>query len=303
MARGVKVNGRSYGKGLENDDGLENALKKNAAGLAKDEVLHSDDAEYLRLRRLVADSKETEAIVSRTKALADAQYASSNDSFNGASDKRSFVASFEKETARMQYSGMDSAALKDSFTTELSNYASRAISSGVSSFNNASESNKIDMVVSITGMDRSVVSKMSSSDLSSEYQRALTESVNSNISNMMTSYSNATTAEQRVNVVTDVKGENLSYEVSQYDEARLSNRFEHANDERILTTFGQSRTNMADDAGKASGDAKAAQDGLDKYLKSGKGKKASDIDAAYNTADNRHKAKKLEEKRQQKNNS
>lgn len=302
LASGVKVNGRSYGKGLEKDEGLENALKKNAAGLAKDELLHADDAEYLELRRLVAQSKETEAIVSRAKALADAQYASSNDSFNSSSDKRAFAVSFETETARMQYNGMDAAALKDSFTTELSNYASRAISSGVSNFNNASDSRKVDMLVSITGMDRDVVSKMSSSDLSSEYQRALTENINSNISEMMTSYSSAP-AEQRVNIVAGVKHTNLEYEVSEYDERALADRFEHANDERILTTFGQSRTNMADDAGKASGDAKAAQDGLDKYLKSGKGKKASDIDAAYNTADNRHKARKLEEKRRQQNNS
>lgn len=302
LSNGVKVNGRSYGKGLEKDEGLENALKKNAAGLAKDELLHADDAEYLELRRLVAQSKETEAIVSRTKALADAQYASSNDSFNSSSNKRAFAVSFETETARMQYNGMDAAALKDSFTTELSNYASHAISSGVSNFNNASDSRKVDMLVSITGMDRDVVSKMSSSDLSSEYQRALTENINSNISEMMTSYSSAP-AEQRVNIVAGVKHTNLEYEVSEYDERALADRFEHANDERILTTFGQSRTNMADDAGKASGDAKAAQDGLDKYLKSGKGKKAIDIDAAYNTADNRHKARKLEEKRRQQNNS
>lgn len=299
---GLMVNGRSYGKGLDNDEGLENELKKNAAGLAKDEFLHADDAEYLRLSNLIKDRKDAESILSRTKALADSQYASSESSFNSSSDKRSFVVSFAEQTARMQYSEMDDVALKDSFTTELSNYASRTISSGVSNFNNASDGRKVDMLVSITGMDRDVVSKMSSSDLSSEYQKALTENINSNISEMMTSYSSAT-AEQRVNIVAGVKHTNLEYEVSEYDLAQLSDRFNDANDERILATFGQSRTNINYDLNKVSGEVKENKGKLDEYLKSGNGKKAKDIDAAYGTADTRHKAKKLEEKRRQQNNN
>lgn len=302
LSNGVKVNGRSYGKGLEKDEGLENALKKNAAGLAKDELLHADDADYLELRRLVAQSKETEAIVSRTKALADAQYASSNDSFNSASDKRAFVVSFAEQTARMQYSGMDDAALRDSYIAELNSSAARMFSNDVYEFNNAGANQKIDLVVSETGMDRNVAMNMSAADLSSEYQMALSKNLKAVVKADIEAYDSAT-VESKFEILTNKKHSNLMTEISQYDEASLADRFEHANDERILTTFGQSRTNMADDAGKASGDAKAAQDGLDKYLKSGKGKKASNIDAAYNTADNRHKARKLEEKRRQQNNS
>ena len=66
MNEGRKVNGRTYGMGLEEDDKFKNAIIKNAAGLAADEVKHSDDEEYLKYRRLVADAKITDAMASRS---------------------------------------------------------------------------------------------------------------------------------------------------------------------------------------------------------------------------------------------
>lgn len=50
---------------------------------------------------------------------------------------------------------------------------------------------------------------------------------------------------------------------------------------------------MAADSGKAAGDVKTAEDVLDKYLNSGKGKKAKDIDAAYKIAKGNFDANKL----------
>ena len=50
---------------------------------------------------------------------------------------------------------------------------------------------------------------------------------------------------------------------------------------------------MASDSAKAESDAKSAKEGLDKYLNSGKGKKAKDIEAAYGTAKNEFEADKL----------
>ena len=69
--------------------------------------------------------------------------------------------------------------------------------------------------------------------------------------------------------------------------------FSELNEKNIIATFGNSLGNMAADSGKAAGDVKTAEDVLDKYLNSGKGKKAKDIDAAYKIAKGNFDANKL----------
>ena len=76
-------------------------------------------------------------------------------------------------------------------------------------------------------------------------------------------------------------------------EADLDSRFNVENAQRIEVTYGNSLGNMSADAVKAKGDADAAQRGLDEYKKSAAGKRASEIDSAYDIADNNYKAKKL----------
>lgn len=302
LAQGAKVNGRKYGKGLEGDDGLENLFKKNAGGLAQDELLHSDDDEYLTLRRAVAKAKDDDAIVSRVSARARSQYSADSAAYNSANDKKAYIMEFEADTARMQYQGMDDQALKESYSRSLQAFGTNYVNMEQQKFDLSTSDQKIDLVANLTGQDRARVSTMSAHELSSEYQKIITANAQKAINDKVTSFANATSQESRINLAVDVTRENVGYEISSFSEAKLTERFDDANEERIKVKYGHSLTNIEADAGKASGDAKKAQEALDQYLKSGKGKRAKEIDAAYSLADAREKAKALEEKRKQEQN-
>lgn len=302
LAEGVKVNGRKYGKGLEGDDGLENLLKKNAGGLAQDELLHEGDDEYLTLRRAVAKAKDDDAILTRVNARARSQYSADSAAYNAASDKTAYVTAFEADTARMQYEGMDDKMLTENFRTSLQSLGTNYVNMERQKFDLASNDQKIDLVVNSSNLDRSQVSAMSVADLSSEYQRIITENAQKQINDRITGFTNATSRESRINIAVDATRDNVAYEISTFSEAKLTERFDDANEERIKVKYGHSLSNIEADSGKASGDAKKAQEALDQYLKSGKGKRAKSIDSAFSLADARAKANALEEKRKQEQN-
>lgn len=303
LSQGAKVNGRKYGKGLEGDDGLENLFKKNAGGLAQDELLHQGDETYLELRRAVAKAKDDEAILSRVSAKANSQYSAAKDAYNSSDNKKAYVISFETNTARMQYGEMDDATLENSFNTELSTFFDSSFQNVVRSFEGASKEQKFQMFANISEKSQEELNGMSDAELSSEYQRALTEHLNQYVQTMKANYSNAATIDEKIDIVAKAKCDSLASQFTEFDEYALNERFNKANDERIVATFGQTIDNIESDSGKASGDAKKAQGALDEYLKSGKGKRAKDIDSAYSTADSIEKARKLEEKRRQQNNN
>lgn len=305
LTDGPKVNGRKYGKGLENDDGLENLLKKNAGGLAQDELLHEGDEEYLKLRRAVAKAKDDEVIVARTSALAKESYSSSRDAFNGAEDKRSFAISFETDTTRMKYSEMNANDLTNSFRSELQAQADTFVKLQSRSFDNASKDQKVNIVASLTGKDASNYISLSDKDLKAEFDSAVLAKAQLNINDKVKSFNSASSTQDKINVALGVRQENISYDISSISDAGLASRFDVANEDRIKTEFGHSLANIESDNAKASGDAKKAQEALDTYFKSGKGKKAKTIDNAFSIADAREKAKALDEKRkaeQQQNN-
>ena len=239
LSTGAKYNGRKYGKGLENDDKLENTIKKNAGGLARDEMLHSDDKEYLRLRRLVFDQKNGEALATRTLELAKDDFEMNNSAYNTSSDKSKYVLSFAADTAN----------------------------SRLQSFNTESRDVKIDIIAKATGMNKTTIEAMSDTDLITTYQTHLQTEIN-----------------------------NLATQIPGMSEAQLDAEFTKQNASRVEATYGNTLGNIAADAAKAQGDAKAAQEGLDDYIKT-KGKKVKDIDSAYAIADTRHKAKKKEKER------
>lgn len=305
LSDGPKVNGRKYGKGLENDDGLENLLKKNAGGLAQDELLHKGDEEYLKLRRSVAKAKDDEAIVARTSALAKESYSASSAAFNGAEDKHSFAISFETDTAKMRYSEMNAADLTNSFRSELQAQADTFVKAQSRIFDSADQTAKVSLVASLTGKDESTYVNMSASELRTEFDSAVLAKAQSNINAKVSSFNSASSTQDKINVVLGVRQENISYDISNISDAGLARRFDTANEDRIKVEFGHSLANIEADNAKASGDAKKAQEALDTYFKSGKGKKAKTIDNAFSIADAREKAKALDEKRkadQQQNN-
>ncbi len=241
LARGANYNKRKYGKGLEGDDKLYNTIKKNLGGLTRDEMLHGDDAEYLRLRRLVYDQKNGEALVTRTLELAKDDFERNTNAYQNSGNKAQYIVDFAQETNRMN---MDT-------------------------FNGATRDQKIAMVVKATGIDKDTVSEMDDATLLNTYQV-----------NMQTEY------------------RNLVAQAPNMSEAQLDARFTKETAARIEATYGHSFGDIAADATKAQGDAKATQEGLDQYIKT-KGSKIKEIDAAYAVADTRNKAKVKERERQQ----
>jgi len=283
LREGRKVNGRTYGMGLEEDHTLKNAIIKNASSLAKDEVKHSDDEEYLKLRRLVADKDKTKAIVSRAYELASKKYEHDENEYIGAKDKASYVISFANEVAKKEYGQMDAASIQAEFTRQLENYKNTARSS----FQSSNRTSQIELIVG-AGVDRTQAEQMNETQLSSAYDVVL-----DTISNNRTTAFNNGSASDKVNLTVDLKTSNVSHEVAGASERDLGIMFSELNDRKVEATFGNSLGNMASDSAKAESDAKSAKEGLDKYLNSGKGKKAKDIDAAYETAKNEFEADKL----------
>lgn len=283
LNEGRKVNGRTYGMGLEEDDKFKNAIIKNAAGLAADEVKHSDDEEYLKYRRLVADAKITDAMASRSYELAKEKYEHDESEYVGAKDKASYVISLANDVARKEYGQMDAASIQAEFTRQLENYKNTARSS----FQSSNRTSQIELIVG-AGVDRTQAEQMNETQLSSAYDVVL-----DTISNNRTTAFNNGSASDKVNLTVDLKTSNVSHEVAGASERDLGIMFSELNDRNIVATFGNSLGNMAADSGKAAGDVKTAEDVLDKYLNSGKGKKAKDIDAAYKIAKGNFDANKL----------
>lgn len=283
LNEGRKVNGRTYGMGLEEDDKFKDAIIKNAAGLAADEVKHSDDEEYLKYRRLVADAKITDAMASRSYELAKEKYEHDESEYVGAKDKASYVISLANDVARKEYGQMDAASIQAEFTRQLENYKNTARSS----FQSSNRTSQIELIVG-AGVDRTQAEQMNETQLSSAYDVVL-----DTISNNRTTAFNNGSASDKVNLTVDLKTSNVSHEVAGASERDLGIMFSELNEKNIIATFGNSLGNMAADSGKAAGDVKTAEDVLDKYLNSGKGKKAKDIDTAYKIAKGNIDANKL----------
>ena len=283
LNEGRKVNGRTHGMGLEEDDKFKNAIIKNAAGLAADEVKHSDDEEYLKYRRLVADAKITDAMASRSYELAKEKYEHDESEYVGAKNKASYVISLANDVAKKEYGQMDAASIQAEFTRQLENYKNTARSS----FQSSNRTSQIELIVG-AGVDRTQAEQMNETQLSSAYDVVL-----DTISNNRTTAFNNGSASDKVNLTVDLKTSNVSHEVAGASERDLGIMFSELNEKNIIATFGNSLGNMAADSGKAAGDVKTAEDVLDKYLNSGKGKKAKDIDAAYKIAKGNFDANKL----------
>lgn len=98
LRKGATYNGRRYGQGLESDDRLKNTIKKNAGGLARDEILHAGDEGYLSLRRLVYTQKNGEAMAQRTLELAQEDFQTNNSAYQNSTNKQQYIIDFIQET-------------------------------------------------------------------------------------------------------------------------------------------------------------------------------------------------------------
>lgn len=160
LEKGAKYNGRKYGKGLEDDARLKNTIKKNLGGLTRDEMLHKDDAEYLRLRRLVYEQKNGEALANRTLELAQADFERNTNAYQNSGNKASYIIDFAKETARMN--------------------AQQTADSKMKSYVNITVDAKKDLLVNEAGMNRVTVDNMSESELMKAYAQHLQNEATTN---------------------------------------------------------------------------------------------------------------------------
>lgn len=292
LNNGRKVNGRTYGLELEDDDELKNTFKKLAGGLAKDEVLHADDEEYLKRRRLVADASQTEAIVARTYEKAKEDFSDASSKYSGSSDKAKYVSDFATQTAQMRYEKMNQSDLKVEYEKELRSNLDIRDNAIIRSFSTQSTSDKASELITKYGIDSATVSGMSEAQMIQEYTTRVKADSNNAISLALSNFDHISEKE-KVTATTAVRASNIDTELSGMNEAGLDSRFNQENAERIQTKYGTSLGNMASDATKAKGDADTAKKGLEEYKKSAAGKRASDIDSAYSVADNNYKAKKF----------
>ena len=264
LERGASYNGRKYGQGLENDARLKNTIKKNLGGLTRDEKLHKDDAEYLRLRRLVYEQKNGEAIANRALELAKDDFDLSSQAYNASEDKAGYIVQFATETARLN--AQNTANTKMKVFAKIDNRDKR-----------------IDLLSSETGIDKATLNGMSDIDLMNEYAKHLQ-------------------AEATNNYGTAVR--KVTQEVSVMNAAELDARFNVENAARIQATYGHSFGDIAADAAKAKGDADAAQKGLDDYLKGkGKGASYVDSIYAIADTRHKAKVKEQERIEREKNNN
>lgn len=292
LNNGRKVNGRTYGIELENDDELKNTFKKLAGGLAKDEVLHADDEEYLKRRRLVADQSQTEAIVSRTYEKAKEEFEDASEKYTNASDKSRYLVDFAKGTANIRYQKMDDASLKQEYATELRTNLDASDRASIRAFSSQSTSDKANVLVTRYAMDAATVGSMSEAQMIQEYTTRVRADSNNAINLALSNFDHISDRE-KVDATSTIKANNVARELSGMSEAELDSKFKKENASRIETVYGNSLGNMASDAAKAKGDAETAKKGLEEYKKSAAGKRASEIDSAYSVADNNYKAKKF----------
>lgn len=276
--QGYTINGRKYGKGVEEDDTIKNLLKKNAGGTAKDLELHRGDAEYAMLRNLVSNQKEADIFAQTT--LSNAKYDHDTDlsAFTNADDKYVFAADYAKKTASMKIKDLDEDGLKQEFGKQIRRQAAQTLSR----FESSDASEKTSIAASL-GID---ITGMSSEQASNEIEARLATNVNSSVK----SYESLSASDKK-NTVLNTSINNIDYELQHITEAELSSRFDKLTGERIEVKYGNNIKDMEQDAAKAKGDVDAAQKALDDYLNSGRGKKAKDLDSAYAIADSRHKAK------------
>lgn len=272
LRTGKKYNGRTYGKGLEHDDTLENMIKKNAGGLARDEILHAGDQGYLDLRRLKYEQDNGAALAERTLENAKQDYSDRRSRFDTSTDKKQVYIEYATKHARNIYADMDEAALRAEFERLVGAQRDSLLTSG----NNQA---KIDFIVSQTGADRTTVQGMSDAQLDASIQTIA--------SNKISNYGAASDTDKMSQLV-DITTSNISQDISGLNDAEVGTRFDKLNLDLIESTYGNTYGNIESDYKKAKGDADAAGKALEDYVKT---RGIGDIDSDYAIADSRHKAK------------
>lgn len=296
------VNGRSYGRPVQNDAQLANTAKKTQGGLVRDEILHKDlpyGEEYMRLRHEVADKSFQAQVVQRTLDNAKDNYSAQQSMYSSITDddeRKKYIIDLAAQNVRKMGSRFQEDPTKT--TEDLSyEFAAMLAKQAGEDYNTKGREYAIQVVAKATGVNADTVKGYNESKLVKEYNKVFADALKASNNATFTRFTSAQTDADKINVMVDFASKTTAAKVSSYNTIQLNEEFTATNADSAVAEFGNSLNDMISDAGKAKGDADAADAALKEFLKGPKGQAHQRVDDEYKIAEGNTKARKSAEAR------
>lgn len=296
------VNGRSYGRPVQNDAQLANAAKKTQGGLVRDEILHKDlpyGDEYMKLRYEAADKSFQAQVVQRTLDNAKDNFSAQQSMYSSITDddeRKKYIIDLAAQNVKK----MGSRFLEDpTKTTEDLSYefAAMLAKQAGEDYKTKGRDYAIQVVAKATGVNADTVKAYNESKLVKEYNKVFADALKTSNNATFTRFTNAQTDADKINVMVDFATKSTTAKISSYNTIQLNEEFTATNADSAVAEFGNSLNDMISDAGKAKGDADAADAALKEFLKGPKGQAHQRVDDEYKIAEGNTKARKSAEER------
>ena len=296
------VNGRSYGRPVQNDDQLANAAKKTQAGLVRDEILHKDlpyGDEYMKLRYEAADKSFQAQVVQRTLDTAKENLSNQQSMYSSITDddgRKKYIIELAAQNVRKMGSRFQEDPTKT--TEDLSyEFAAMLAKQAGEDYKTKGRAYAIQVVAKATGVNADTVKDYDESKLVKEYNKVFADALKASNNATFTRFTNAQTDADKINVMVDFATKSTIAKIGSYNTIQLNEEFAATNADSAVAEFGNSLDDMTSDAGKAKGDADAADAALKEFLKGPKGQAHQRVDDEYKIAEGNTKARKSAEER------
>ncbi len=296
------VNGRSYGRPVQNDAQLANAAKKAQGGLVRDEILHKDLAygdEYMKLRYAAADKSFQAQVVQRTLDTAKDNFSAQQSMYSSITDdneRKKYIIDLAAQNVRKMGSRFQEDPTKT--TEDLSyEFAAMLAKQAGEDYKTKGRDYAIQFVAKATGVNADTVKGYNESKLVKEYNKAFADALKASNNATFTRFTNAQTDADRIDVMVDFATKSTTARIGSFNTIQLNEEFATTNADSAVAVFGNSIGDMIDDANKAKGDADAADAALKEFLKGPKGQAHQRVDDEYKIAEGNTKARKLAEAR------
>ena len=296
------VNGRSYGRPVQNDAQLANAAKKAQGGLVRDEILHKDLAygdEYMKLRYAAADKSFQAQVVQRTLDTAKDNFSAQQSMYSSITDdneRKKYIIDLAAQNVRKIGSRFQEDPTKT--TEDLSyEFAAMLAKQAGEDYKTKGRDYAIQFVAKATGVNADTVKGYNESKLVKEYNKAFADALKASNNATFTRFTNAQTDADRIDVMVDFATKSTTARIGSFNTIQLNEEFATTNADSAVAVFGNSIGDMIDDANKAKGDADAADAALKEFLKGPKGQAHQRVDDEYKIAEGNTKARKLAEAR------
>ena len=296
------VNGRSYGRPVQNDAQLANAAKKTQGGLVRDELLHKDLSygdEYMKLRDAAAEQSFRAQVVQRTLDIAQENFSAQESRYSSITDdngRKKYIIELAAQNVRKMGSRFQEDPTKT--TEDLSyEFAAMLAKQAGEDYKTKGREYAIQFVAKATGVNADTVKDYNESKLVKEYNKAFADALKASNNATFTRFTNAQTDEDKINVMVDFATKSTTAKIGSYNTIQLNEEFAATNADSAVAEFGNSLNDMISDAGKAKGDADAADAALKEFLKGPKGQAHQRVDDEYKIAEGNTKARKSAEAR------